>query len=211
MDLSPAVRLMIFGSARELARAIWTTAVCCCGWQTSLAFVGRPDGTGLHHRREPQLNSAEPWQGTDIASPRAIRHTHARFILGPALGRRSESVARQVRVLTDWKVLPLADRGCRGSWAGQPASTWSGFHAFTMLHRVRRLAPYGHFPRKRPEASLERESQRLGAPHVSRSAHARRERGASPLVGASRMRPGGRLYAQVGSALTTWPQTQVFQ
>jgi beta-lactamase class A len=54
------------------------------------------DGTTRLDRREPDLNSAEPWRETDTTSPRAIGRTYDRLVLSDALDRRDR--AR----LTEW-------------------------------------------------------------------------------------------------------------
>ncbi|MFJ5138638.1 class A beta-lactamase [Streptomyces sp. NPDC088707] len=45
------------------------------------------DRTTRLDRWEPELNSAEPWRGTDTSTPRAIGRSYGRLVLGDALPR----------------------------------------------------------------------------------------------------------------------------
>ncbi|MCC3773018.1 class A beta-lactamase [Streptomyces sp. UNOC14_S4] len=49
------------------------------------------DRTTRLDRREPELNSAEPWRETDVTSPRAIGGTYERLVLGDVLDRRDRA------------------------------------------------------------------------------------------------------------------------
>ncbi|MEZ7007532.1 class A beta-lactamase [Streptomyces sp. AD55] len=114
-DVTEAGHAPVTGEPRHLAAGMTVGALCSAAIRHSdnaaanllLAELGGPpavtrfcrsigDGTTRLDRREPELNSAEPWRTTDTTSPEAVGRSYARLLLGTALGRGDRAL------LTGW-------------------------------------------------------------------------------------------------------------